>query len=615
MESRADVPVHVLGDAELAELAAQLGDPALGGPFRILRAIALGRPLPEVLDLLVRTIERATTGMRASVLLLDDDGTRLRHGAAPSLPDRYNEAIDGITIGPLVGSCGTAAYLNEPVVVTNVVTDPRWHDFVDLVVDTGAQACWSTPIRDHDGAVLGTFAMYYDDVRAPGVQEQRLIDLATDLASIAILRERGRALEATQRELDLAAAHVARLQGLSRSAVVINSRASIGEMLSTITEQACAIIGAHQGSTSLTEPGTGVDEGFPQQAIAVWLSDKYAAWRDYEAPSRGARSYALVCAGNDVVRMTDEELRAHPAWAGFGTEADRHPPMRGWLAAPLVASDGSNLGMIQLSDRSAGEFDEADEATLVQLAQMASVAVEKARLDELAADRDRQRLREELLAGLSHDMQTPLATITGLVDWLSRTVDTDDPLLAQGLETLGRQTDNLYALVQQFLDYSRLQAGRPLAVGRSPVDVADAVRRVVTLYDHHREIRVELTRGALRTSADQLRLQQVLSNLLSNAIKFTDGPIVLRGEACDERVAVHVDDQGPGIPDAERASVFERFYRGGRASGTPGTGLGLYISREVLRAMGGELTATTSPEGGARFTLVLPGETTPKGGR
>jgi signal transduction histidine kinase len=236
---------------------------------------------------------------------------------------------------------------------------------------------------------------------------------------------------------------------------------------------------------------------------------------------------------------------------------------------------------------------------------MASVAVEKAHLHEVAADRDRQRLREELLAGLSHDMQTPLATITGLVDWLRHSLD-DGERVGRTLATLHRQTDHLNGLVQQFLDYSRLQAGRELAVGHAPVDLGTAVERVVSLYSHHHELRVEGPGRPVAVPTDLLRLQQVLSNLLSNALRFAQGPITIRIEMTDGGTELHVDDDGPGIPAEDREAIFDRFYRGDESSGTPGTGLGLYVSREVVRAMGGELVAACSPESGARFTVRLP---------
>jgi signal transduction histidine kinase len=597
------------------QLRADAADPAdlpfLRGQVRVLRAIALGAPLAEALELLVRTIEDAAPGMRASILLLDEDGLHLRHGAAPSLPSRYTEAIDGLTIGPNVGSCGTAAHLGEPVVVRDIPNDERWADFVELAAGAGVQACWSTPIRSHRNEILGTFAMYYDEVREPGAAEERLIAIATDLASIAIQRDRAFALEAAARELELAARHVDRLQDLNQAAVAINSQAALPEMLATITEQACTIVGAHQGATSVTEPGTGAAAEYPQVTTRGWSSAQYAA-RHGEAPSLGAVRHRLVCEHNQVVRMTDDELRSHPARAAFDQEAGQHPPMRGWLAAPLVASDGANLGMIELSDKRHGDFDPADEAVLVQLAQVAAGAIEKARLHEVAADRDRQRLREELLAGLSHDMQTPLATITGLVDWLDRTITRDDhdagrdDRIGRTLATLHRQSDHLNGLVQQFLDYSRLQAGRELAVGHTPVDLRAAVEQVVALHAHHHDVDVDAPDGPITAPTDLLRLQQVLSNLLSNAVRFAQGPIRVRIEPGTEQVLVHVDDDGPGVPPADRGTIFDRFYRGDESSGTPGTGLGLYVSREVLRAMGGDLVAGSSPEEGARFTIRLP---------
>jgi signal transduction histidine kinase len=105
---------------------------------------------------------------------------------------------------------------------------------------------------------------------------------------------------------------------------------------------------------------------------------------------------------------------------------------------------------------------------------------------------------------------------------------------------------------------------------------------------------------------DPLRLQQVVSNLLSNAVRFARGPIVVRTEHRDGEVHLHVDDDGPGVAPEDREAIFDRFYRGREASGTPGTGLGLYVSREVARALGGDLVAAVSPEGGARFTVRVP---------
>jgi GAF domain-containing protein len=128
--------------------------------------------------------------MLCSILLLDEDGLHLRYGVASSLPEAYRTEIDGITIGPNVGSCGSAAYLRQPVFVSDVASDPRWVNFRGLALQSGVRAAWSTPILSHDGTVLGTFAMHYREVRQPGPGEIQLIDYASRIAGIAIERDR-----------------------------------------------------------------------------------------------------------------------------------------------------------------------------------------------------------------------------------------------------------------------------------------------------------------------------------------------------------------------------------------------------------------------------------------
>ncbi|MBV8216046.1 MAG: response regulator [Verrucomicrobia bacterium] len=156
------------------------------GENAILEMIALGAPLSDVLDRLMRLSEARFEGLLASILLLDPEGKRLRHAAAPSLPADYMRAIDGTPIGPSVGSCGTAAYRKEMVIVTDIQTDPLWAPFKYLAEPHGLRACWSTPIVSRRGKVLGTFAMYYREVRSPSRAELRLLKGTTHLAGIAI---------------------------------------------------------------------------------------------------------------------------------------------------------------------------------------------------------------------------------------------------------------------------------------------------------------------------------------------------------------------------------------------------------------------------------------------
>jgi PAS domain S-box-containing protein len=120
---------------------------------RVLELLASGAPLSAILETICRSVEELAPGVLCSILLLEGD--RLRHGAAPSLPHDYNQKVDGLKIGPTVGSCGTAAYLKKPVIVSDTFTDPLWADFRDLAQQYGLRACWSTPILSQRGDVLG----------------------------------------------------------------------------------------------------------------------------------------------------------------------------------------------------------------------------------------------------------------------------------------------------------------------------------------------------------------------------------------------------------------------------------------------------------------------------
>lgn len=159
----------------------------------ILSMLLNGAPLGEILHALVLKIEAQKIGTKASVLLLSDDGKRLLFGAAPHLPDNYNQAIHGIEIGPDVGSCGTAAYLGERVIVEDIAHHPFWEKFKAIPLSAGLKSCWSEPIKDNHGKVLGTFAMYYDVIKSPMPQDLTLISEAARLASLAI--ERSRSME------------------------------------------------------------------------------------------------------------------------------------------------------------------------------------------------------------------------------------------------------------------------------------------------------------------------------------------------------------------------------------------------------------------------------------
>ncbi len=159
----------------------------------ILEMIATNAPLATVLNELVLLIESQLNDVRGSILLFDAEAGCLRHGAAPSLPDAYCRIVDGMAIGPKVGSCGTAAYRRECVVVSDIRSDPLWEEYRLIAEKFALRSCWSTPVISHVGLLLGTFAIYSSDVRSPSARDTRLLQMATRIAGIAVERHRSEA--------------------------------------------------------------------------------------------------------------------------------------------------------------------------------------------------------------------------------------------------------------------------------------------------------------------------------------------------------------------------------------------------------------------------------------
>ena len=154
--------------------------------------LATGDSLTDALNILLRAIETLSEGVIGSVLLLDEQGQCLLAGAAPNLPDTFTCAIHGAPIGPSAGSCGTAAYRGELVIVEDIQNNPLWAEYRDLATAHGLRACWSSPIFSKDFKVLGTFAMYFREVRRPSTSDVRLVTEAAGAAALAVQHVRVR---------------------------------------------------------------------------------------------------------------------------------------------------------------------------------------------------------------------------------------------------------------------------------------------------------------------------------------------------------------------------------------------------------------------------------------
>ena len=178
-----------LHDGELVANGLAVHDAELS-VFRRPHETGDGADLAETLDSMARIVELKNPGMLCSILLVDDAGEQIVGGAGPSLPDAYNKAVAGLRIGPGVGSCGTAAFWNMPVVVEDIVNDPLWQDLLPAANLAGLAACWSYPVVASDGRVLGAMALYDTKPRAPERYQMDGLGIAAKMVGLAVERDR-----------------------------------------------------------------------------------------------------------------------------------------------------------------------------------------------------------------------------------------------------------------------------------------------------------------------------------------------------------------------------------------------------------------------------------------
>ena len=548
---------------------------------QVLEMISRGAGLHEVLSELALRVEQLHPGCLCSVLLVDEAGQHLRQGAAPSLPDFYNAAVDGLGIGDCVGSCGTAAFRGERVIVEDIGKHPYWAPFVELAERAGLGACWSQPFKNRDGRVLGTFAIYHRAPSTPSDAEIGLIQDYASLAKLAVEREiTEKALERSQAQYQLIA------ENSSDVIWLMDYRTMKFRYVSPSVER-----------------------------MRGWTPEEIMAqpWEAAMTPESVAR--VIQAMQDNLVRLKAGDMSARFSKAEVDQPCRDGRIIHTEIATTLLVDEQGRPNQILGITRDVTERKRTEEELeqyrlrLEQKVEERTAALSVAKEVAEAAN----RAKTTFLANMSHELRTPMNAIMGMTDLALRRA-TDERQRDQLKKVVGA-SDHLLAVINDILDISKIEADRltlektPFRLGevlenlRSMMSEKAAEKGLALLFDVPPELR------GTSLSGDPMRLGQVLINLLGNAVKFTPaGAVNLDVLVVEEQngsvfLRFEVRDTGIGIAVADQGRLFTAFEQadGSTTRQYGGTGLGLAISRRLAQLMGGDIGVRSKMGAGSTF--------------
>ena len=540
------------------------------GERAVLELLASAAPLSDVLDRLARSYEEIFPGMLCTVLLLGEDGKTLHHGAAPSMPRSYCEAIDGAVIGPKTGSCGTAAYTGLATLVADIATDPLWEDFAALALEHDLRACWSVPVFSSRGNVLGTLAVYSRMPSSPDAEELAAIERGAQFAGLALERhDLMRSLRESQERLETL---VSNLPGMAYRC------RKDAEWTMTYVSEGCEAITGYK--------------------------------REELEENRVIRYSRLMHEDDREVQTTRcrEQIDSHKSYQGEYRLIDRYGRER-WIhesASGVYDSDGGVLfvdGFVQ-------------DITAARRAKS-----EREQLDRKVRETQKLESLGVLAGGIAHDFNNLLGSVLGNANLAAMDLSPDSPVqeyISQITEASVRAAE----LCNQMLAYS--------GKGRFVVETLDLGQLVE---ETAQMLRVSISKKAIlrfnlesdlpRVEIDATQVRQVIMNLVINAseaigdescvITLSTGVVHIDAGYHDavlmdselevgDYVVLEVTDDGCGMSPEMQAKIFDPFF----TTKFAGRGLGLAAVLGIARGHGGALEVRSEPGAGTSFRVLFP---------
>lgn len=517
-------------------------------------------PFEKALDFYLLELEKLHPGMNCSVLRLQ--GNQLFNWSSPSLPQRYTQAINGALIGENQGSCGTAAYLMEKVVVADISRDFRWAEYKHLALREGLKACWSFPIIDSANNIMGTFAIYYNRIKTPTPEEESTLERAKNLLTIIIENKLSlEAVKESNRSYDL---------------VALATNDAIWDWDLTTNK----VVRTGMGLKILF----GYEQAEADADLDFWMK------RVHPDDKKWVITKQREFLDNPVNQYWEEEYRFRKINGEYAYVFDR-----GYI---IRNEEGKAIRMIgatrDITER------KQNEALLLELNNKL-----KQRADELAAS----NVELERFAYIaSHDMQEPLRMISSFLQLFRKKYEGQlDETAEQYIHYAVDGADRMKRLIKDLLEYSKVGSSKE---NYEEVNTYNLVNEVVNVFlDRLEEMKGVITIDNLpQVLANKTQLFQLFQNLIGNALKYAGNEpprILIQGVEASDHYQFSIRDNGIGIKPVFFEKIFVLFQRLHHKNEYGGTGIGLAVCKKIVERHKGRIWLESEPGKGSCFYFTI----------
>ncbi|MCX6206667.1 MAG: PAS domain S-box protein [Bacteroidetes bacterium] len=518
--------------------------------------------LSETISYYLAGIEQLHPGMTCTVLRLE--GNALFNWAGPSINQEYANSINGVAIGENVGSCGTAAYLKQKVLVSDINSDPRWTNFKTLALKAGYQSCWSYPIINSFGNVLGTFAIYHKAIRFPNIDEENNILRALNILKVIIENKlfEEELLQMNERY---------NLVTKATNDIIWDWNIKTGEVYRT-----------GDGALSLIDSNTDLYSG----TNAYWITRIHPD--DIDRITAEMKSFLedksrVYWSCNYRFRKADETY-ANFYEKGYLTRNENKEPVRMIGASrDITMQIQTELLLKELNDK-------------LQL-----------RADELAKSNEEL---ERFAYITSHDLQEPLRMVTGFLDLIqkrneSKLDETANKYIGFAVDGANR----MKRLINDLLHFSRITSTKYTLMPVDTNEIAEEMKELfkTKLQSYNATLLVD---SLPIVNADKTSISQLLQNLISNALKYrsSDRDPIVKVSAIEQSNdwVFLVEDNGIGIDPKFFDKIFIIFQRLHNKNEYSGTGIGLAICKKIAERLKGTIWVESKPGFGSKFYFSIP---------